>query len=531
MCTSFEDKVEVEKESFASHSDLTSVEVPSNIVRIGELAFSSCLNLRSVTLPDTLKEIGDRAFFGCANLEAINIPKDLVRIGENAFYGCDSIKEIMIPSLIHIEKRRVFFGSSVLLSLEIPSSVIKMNNRSFYEVDHYKFIIPQNIISIGDNTFRCCDFLDEIIVPEWVKSIGEYAFSGCMNLKNIKLSSNLVSIGEGAFLACNQMETIIIPESILQIKDYTFAFCSSLKSIFIPRITQVSNNAFLYCSDNLNFYEIKKKIPVKITLLGTGASKGIPELCCNCNVCNSSNPYDKRTRTSAIINFENKNLLIDCSPDLRTHCLREKIYHIDGVLITHIHSDHIFGIDELRAFSNSANNNATGLPVYSLKCFNDKIREYFDYIFKPAKQVAGGKPKITLNDISNVFNCLGINIKVIPVIHGSLQIIGFRFYSFAYITDCSFIPNESYELLYGIETLIINAQSDKPKKSHFDIYQTIDEIAKIHPKRAFLIHISHSLSHCKIKEIIESFKSTRHDLQGISIEPGYDGLVIDNLYA
>ncbi|KAH0786080.1 MBL fold metallo-hydrolase [Histomonas meleagridis] len=263
-----------------------------------------------------------------------------------------------------------------------------------------------------------------------------------------------------------------------------------------------------------------------LELLGTGSSNGVPQVGCDCERCRSTDPRDKRSRTSAFIKFNDKSILIDCSPELHDQAVNYNIMSIDAVLITHVHADHVFGIDDLRSYSRTKK-----IPMYSTQEFIDEIRQCFSYIFTQSSQIGGGKPTLELEPIKGTFDCLDIKVTAVPIIHGAIDIVGYRFNSFAYITDCSKIPEESYELLKGIDTLFINAIGSIPHHSHMSIYQTLDEIEKIGGiKRAFIIHISHQCSHMELEAIVKDEIAKRPKLKDTTVTIGYDGLVLDGLF-
>ena len=179
---------------------------------------------------------------------------------------------------------------------------------------------------------------------------------------------------------------------------------------------------------------------MNILFLGSGTSTGIPSLCCGCSVCRSNNNKNKRLRSSILVRNEGNHLLIDTSTDLRQQCLTNNITHINQVLYTHHHADHLHGIDELRSFNYF---NKVVIPCYGNKDTIHEIKEKFNYIFDKTTQVGGGLPKLTLNIVGNEnFNLGGVSITPLDIIHGKLTILGYKLNKCAYITDCSGIPLE-----------------------------------------------------------------------------------------
>ena len=247
---------------------------------------------------------------------------------------------------------------------------------------------------------------------------------------------------------------------------------------------------------------------MKITVLGSGTSSGVPSLGCSCPVCLSDNPRNRRTRSSIIVETEAGRLLVDTAPDLRTQLLREKIGKIDGVLYTHAHADHLHGIDDLRAFTLSHD-----LPLYGPGDVLEEIRCRFPYIFKETRQKGGGKPRLKLIPVGEAFSLIGLTITPVPVFHGIIPIYGYRFDDFAYITDCSRIPDASFSLLDNCKAMILGGLRYEPHETHFSIDEACGVIKKTGPGRAWLTHICHDVDHDTLE----------HELPE-HIKPAYDGL-------
>ena len=199
---------------------------------------------------------------------------------------------------------------------------------------------------------------------------------------------------------------------------------------------------------------------MQVTFLGTGTSTGIPQIGCTCSVCTSTDPRDSRLRTSAIVEIEGKNILIDCGPDFRQQMLRFHIKRIDAVLVTHIHYDHTGGIDDLRPFGENGT-----VPIYLEPSVAEGIRNRLPYCF--ADHRYPGVPNICLQEIGlSPFLIEGIEIVPIRVMHYKLPILGYRIGRFAYITDALTIPESEYEKLKDIDVLVVNALRKKPHLSH-----------------------------------------------------------------
>ena len=232
---------------------------------------------------------------------------------------------------------------------------------------------------------------------------------------------------------------------------------------------------------------------MNILFLGSGTSTGIPSLCCDCDVCQSTNPKNKRLRSSIIVRNNENHFLIDTSTDLRQQCLVNNITHINQVLYTHHHADHVHGIDELRSF-NYFNN--TVIPCYGNKKTIHEIRKNFNYIFGGAIQVGGGLPKLTLNTINGeIFTLGGVSIAPLDIIHGKLMILGYKLNNCAYITDCSGIPNKTKAQLKNLDILILNALGFDSHPTHFSLSQALDTVQELRPKRAIFTHINHKFDH------------------------------------
>lgn len=227
---------------------------------------------------------------------------------------------------------------------------------------------------------------------------------------------------------------------------------------------------------------------IELTFLGTGTSSGVPVLGCKCAVCASDDPRDTRLRTSAFIRSgKGTGILIDVGPDFRYQALKYGVTHIDGVLITHAHQDHIGGIDELRQVNFIMGKE---LEVYGNTLALEEITRRFDYIFKPTQE-GGGKPKIRLNEVTSEFNVRDTAVIPVPVLHGGIPILGYRIGNLSYITDASSIPPESMDLLKGTEVLVINALRPEPHPTHFSLEQALGTAAKIGPRKTYLVHMTH----------------------------------------
>lgn len=225
---------------------------------------------------------------------------------------------------------------------------------------------------------------------------------------------------------------------------------------------------------------------MKITFLGTGTSQGIPVIGSNHPVCLSKNPKDKRLRVSALVEWDNYTYVIDCGPDFRQQMLNSKCNKIDGILFTHEHADHTAGLDDIRPFFFRQGN----IPIYAHKRVIKSLERRFDYIFETHDKYPGA-PGVAEIEIENKPFKLG-NIEVIPIdgIHDKLQVFGYRFKDFAYLTDMNDIADKEIEKLTNLKVLVINALRIQAHPSHFNLDQALKFIAKVKPERAYLTHIS-----------------------------------------
>jgi len=251
---------------------------------------------------------------------------------------------------------------------------------------------------------------------------------------------------------------------------------------------------------------------MRIKLLGTGTSTGVPELGCSCEVCTSNDMRDKRLRTSAIIECDDIRILIDCTPDFRQQMLPEPFRRIDAVLVTHHHYDHVAGLDDLRPYCRYGD-----IPIYAEPSTQQQIRNFMPYCF--AEQKYPGTPNLELHNVApgKPFSIGNIEIIPIRVYHGNLPIVGYRIGSFAYITDMSRMEPAELDALRGVDVLVINAlRYSKPHRTHQTVLQALSVIKKLNPRRTYLTHIMHHMGlHAKIEKCLPA---------GVFL--GYDGLEI-----
>lgn len=230
---------------------------------------------------------------------------------------------------------------------------------------------------------------------------------------------------------------------------------------------------------------------ITVTILGSGTSTGVPVVGCSCAVCASRDPRDVRTRCSALITYRGKNILIDTSTDLRQQSLREKIERIDAVLFTHTHADHVHGIDDLRPFNFIA---GQAIPIYGSPETLASIRGNFSYIFDEDLE-EGYRPQLEPREIEGPFGLFGLPVEPIELHHGCGRSLGFRIGPFAYLTDCSAIPEASEQRLQGLDVLVIDGLRFRPHSTHFNISQATEIAARLGVSRTLLTHLSHEVEH------------------------------------
>lgn len=229
-----------------------------------------------------------------------------------------------------------------------------------------------------------------------------------------------------------------------------------------------------------------------LTVLGSGTSMGVPTIGCNCAVCHSSDPRDRRTRPSVLVEYGGRAVLIDTTPDFREQAIREQIKHIDAVFYTHTHADHILGIDDLRPLSFRHRPNK--LPLYARPEAAEFIRSMFRYIFDDDYKF-GGLPQVELRPMDGPVELFGARFEPVTLIHGEAEICGFRFGSAAYLTDHSEIPEASFAQLRDLDILFLDALRYKPHPTHSTVENSLKIVDRLQPKRAFFTHICHDLPH------------------------------------
>jgi len=236
-----------------------------------------------------------------------------------------------------------------------------------------------------------------------------------------------------------------------------------------------------------------------LTVLGSGTSMGVPTIGCRCAVCHSTDPRDKRTRPSVLLQFVDpsahpRTVLIDTSPDFRAQALREDIDRVDAVLFTHGHADHILGLDDIRAYNFHQRDR---IPVYGNAPALATIRKTFHYIFE-AEPAPSAIPLIDIYEIDGPIELFGVTFTPVPVLHGKLEVLGYRFGRNAYLTDFNAIPETSQALLQDLDILFLDALRDTFHPTHCTVADALEFATKLHPKAAYFTHMNHDLSHAAI---------------------------------
>lgn len=239
---------------------------------------------------------------------------------------------------------------------------------------------------------------------------------------------------------------------------------------------------------------------------------------CTCDVCGSEDPHDRRMRPSVYLEVEGgPSILIDTSTDLRQQALTFGVRRVDAILMTHNHADHVMGMDEVRRFNVL---NGGSIPVFASRATGAELRRIFQYVFEPPAQKGGGIPQIDLREIDGPFEAGGLRVQPVPLLHGTLPILGFRFGTVAYLTDASRIPDESWALLEGLDVLVLNALRHRPHPTHFSVSEAVAVSERLGVRQTWFTHICHDLPHAATNRSLPAGVALAHDGLRIAVEVG-----------
>lgn len=250
---------------------------------------------------------------------------------------------------------------------------------------------------------------------------------------------------------------------------------------------------------------------MKVTILGCGTSTGVPMVGCDCPVCKSGNPRDRRTRASLLVNYNGYAVLVDTSTDLRRQVLRQHVSRIDAVLFSHAHADHVNGIDDLRGFHFL---HKEIIPCYASRETLETLQSGFSYIFNE-QEGSGYTPLLSAHEIDASFELFGMTVIPVPLLHGRTSSYGYRIGNFAYLTDCNAIPEQSQHLLQGVELLVIDALRWREHPCHFNFDGAMAAARQIKAARTVLTHLTHEIAYTEENKLPTGF------------ELAYDGMEFD----
>jgi len=256
---------------------------------------------------------------------------------------------------------------------------------------------------------------------------------------------------------------------------------------------------------------------LKITVLGSGTSMGVPTIGCDCDVCRSPDPHDNRLRPSVLVTYNGRNVLIDTTPDFRTQALRAQIRRVDAILFTHEHADHIMGLDDVRPFNFRQKEQ---IPIYAAPETMAVIRRTFHYIFD-GRQKESNVPRLDCRTLDGgPFELFGLEFRPVPLLHGAQQIYGFRFGRAAYLTDHSEVPAASCQLLGGLDVLFLDALRYKPHPTHSTVDRSLATARLVEARRVFFTHICHDLPHARTEAKLPEHVRLAYDGLEIEVEEG-----------
>ncbi len=262
---------------------------------------------------------------------------------------------------------------------------------------------------------------------------------------------------------------------------------------------------------------------VRVTVLGSGTSHGVPMIGCECATCRSADPRDKRTNASLLVSAGESRILLDCGRDFRVQALRQRLARLDALLLTHAHYDHVAGMDDLRVFTSRGRGS---LPVYGPADHLQYVREHaFRYLFEGrTAHRGGGVASLDLRPVDGPFEVCGIEFRPIPVLHGNTEVFGYRFADCAYLPDVSRLPQAAVEALGGLRLLVIDGLRYRSHVSHLSVDEALSVVRGLAPRRALLTHICHDVLHADLEARLLRENGARVGVayDGLEIEPDAD---------